>query len=144
MGRARAIRGGLLAIGIPVGVIGLWGLLAPRSWYEDFPSSGAGWIAALGPYNEHLSRDVGALFLAIAVLFGMAAASLDRRLVQAALIAALVFDVPHLVFHVANRGGLSTADNVANIGLLSLVVVVQAVLLALSRGLGLGEGRERS
>ena len=39
----------------------------PRSFYDDFPL-GRGWIAASGgAYNEHLVRDVGALFLALAI-----------------------------------------------------------------------------
>ena len=46
---------------------GLYALLAPRSFYDDFPV-GRGWVEALPAYSEHLVRDVGALFLATAVV----------------------------------------------------------------------------
>src|SRR5256885_3835110 len=48
--------------------IGLWATFAPRSWYDHFPGGGRHWVAVDGPYNEHLTRDVGALYLALAVV----------------------------------------------------------------------------
>ena len=46
---------------------GLQATLAPKSFFDDFPL-GRGWIAHQGDaYNEHLVRDVGALFLALIV-----------------------------------------------------------------------------
>lgn len=63
--RKAVLRTLLLALAVPAGAAGGWALFAPRSWYDSFPAGeGHTWIKALGPYNEHLSRDVGALFLA--------------------------------------------------------------------------------
>ncbi len=56
---------GLLAVtSIPLGV---WAVIAPRSYYDDFPGFGRQWISPDGPFNEHLMRDFGALNLAIGV-----------------------------------------------------------------------------
>jgi hypothetical protein len=41
----------------------------------------------LGPYNEHLVRDVGALNLALGVLLASAAILLERRLARVSLLA---------------------------------------------------------
>jgi hypothetical protein len=90
--RARpAYRGRRLAPGRPVTVpapqilTGLWALSAPRSFYDDYPLAGRAWISTLGPYNEHLVRDVGAGLLALGMLVALAAFLLERRLVQVSL-----------------------------------------------------------
>jgi hypothetical protein len=36
--------------------VGIWALFLPRSFYEDFPSSGRDWVSTLGPYDEHLTQ----------------------------------------------------------------------------------------
>ena len=46
-------------------VLGCWAAFAPRSLYDDFPGFGHHWVVVDGPYNEHLVRDVGSLFLAL-------------------------------------------------------------------------------
>ena len=56
--RIETHRGGirflLLTLGIPQGLIGMWALFAPRSFYDDFPVGTDGWVNALGPFDEHL------------------------------------------------------------------------------------------
>jgi hypothetical protein len=66
------------------GVLGSWALLAPRSFYDDFPGLGRSWIAVDGPFNEHLIRDVGALNLALLVLVVAAAWRPTRELLAVA------------------------------------------------------------
>jgi hypothetical protein len=46
-----AIRFLLFALGIPQALIGLWALLAPSSFYDDFPAGTDGWVNVLGPYD---------------------------------------------------------------------------------------------
>lgn len=128
----REIRGGLLGLGIPVILIGGWALVAPRSWYDDFPTESADWISGLGAYQEHLVRDFGSLYVALGLLLAFAAVVLDRLLVQAVLAASLVFQVPHLIFHVANTEPFSTASNAVNLGLLVIGLLVTIVLLGMS------------
>jgi len=108
---------------------GFYALLAPRSFYEDFPL-GRGWVEALPAYNEHLLRDVGALFLATAVVLAAAAIWLERRLVLVALVSFLVFSVPHTAYHLFNLDGISTGDAVAEAVLLVLTVIAPLGLLA--------------
>jgi len=122
---ARLILGLLAAV---QAVDGFYALLAPRSFYEDFPA-GRGWVEALPAYNEHLLRDVGALFLATAVVLAAAAIWLDRRLVLVALVSFLAYSVPHTTYHLFNLDGLSTGDAIAEV--LSLVLTVVAPLALL-------------
>ena len=107
---------------------GFYALIAPRSFYEDFPV-GRGWVEALPAYNEHLIRDVGSLFLATAVVLAAAAIWLERRLVIVALVSFLVFSVPHTTYHLLNLQGISTGDAVAEAVLLVLTVIAPIGLL---------------
>ena len=79
----------------------LWALPFPRSFYNDFPVPGWDWVSTLGPYNEHLVTDYGAMNLALGVLLVSAAISLEKRLTQAALLTYLAFATPHFLFHAA-------------------------------------------
>ena len=118
---------GLLAV-VQV-VDGFYALLAPRSFYEDFPA-GRGWVEALPAYNEHLVRDVGSLFLATGVVLIAAAVWLDRRLVLVALVSYLVYSVPHLIYHLLNLEPFSTGDAIAEAVTLALTVIAPVWLLA--------------
>ena len=89
-----------VALALTGAVVGAWALLAPASFWSDFPGSGLGWVAAAGPYDEHLVRDVGALYLALGVV--ALAGARDARTARVAGAAWLVFSVPHLAFHVAD------------------------------------------
>jgi hypothetical protein len=129
----REIRGGLLALGLPLIAIGAWALLAPHSFFDNFPTRSRHWVSALGPYDEHLVRDFGSLYLALGGLLVSAGVLLSRVLVRVALVLSLVYGIPHLIFHASETGALSTSDNVMNISLLALAVVVPVVLLALTR-----------
>ena len=70
MNNQRTERSALALIGLFMLPAGLQAAFAPRSFFVDFPL-GRGWISHQGdPYNEHLVRDVGALFLALIVVTG--------------------------------------------------------------------------
>jgi hypothetical protein len=118
---------------------GFYALLAPRSFYEDFPL-GRGWVEALPAYNEHLLRDVGALFLATAVVLAAAAIWLERRLVLVALASFLVFSIPHTIYHLLNLEGLSTGDAIGEaVSLLFTVIAPLVLLVAMLRSRRAGE-----
>jgi hypothetical protein len=126
--RQSGLRVGLVFLCVSAALVGLWALLAPRSFYDDFPGLGMNWVRALPRFNQHLARDVGALNLGFALLFGWAAASLDRRLVRAASCAWLVYAIPHLIFHLFHLDQLATAEAVMQT--LALVAVVVVPLMA--------------
>ncbi len=130
---AFAIRVALGSLGLIQLVDGLYALLAPVSFYEDFPL-GRGWVAAIPAYNEHLVRDVGGLFLATAALLLAAAWFLQRRLVIVAAASFLLFSIPHAIYHFLNLGPYSTGDAIANVlGLAATVVLPIWVLVELRR-----------
>ena len=128
-----AIRAALAGAGLIQVVDGLYALLAPTSFYEDFPL-GRGWVEALPAYSEHLVRDVGGLFLATGAALLAAAWTLQRRLVIVVAASFLLFSVPHAVYHLLNLGPYSTGDAIANgFGVLALVVLPAWVLIELRR-----------
>jgi hypothetical protein len=128
-------RAGLIILAAGSALVGVWALFAPQSFFDDFPGGGSAWVSAQPPYNEHLVRDVGALNLALAALLGWAAVALERRLVQVALIVALVYAFPHFVFHVSHLEDLSTGDKVAQTSVLALGVLLPVALLVPARRL---------
>ena len=123
----------LWSVAVPSAMTGLWALLAPSSWWENFPGLGLVWLPATGDYNEHLARDYGGALLALAVLLIVLAVAPRTKLAVAAPATYLVWALPHLVYHVANVEQLSTGDNVVNLAILAGSVAVPAFLL-LQRG----------
>jgi hypothetical protein len=114
------------------GVIGVWALLAPKSFYSSFPIAGHAWVSLLPPYNEHLTRDVGELSLALTVVLGAAALTGRRLLSVVALVAVAVYAVPHAIFHVLHLEGFPASDAAAQsigIGLQLVVIGILAWLL---------------
>src|SRR5438094_3454884 len=97
------------------GVVGLWASLAPHSFYDDFPGGGRHWVAVDGPFNEHLVRDFGALNLALALVLIVALVVGSRLLVTTAAGAALLFAVPHTLYHLFNLQVFSGSDKVGNV-----------------------------
>ena len=113
-------------------LVGVWALLAPISFYRNFPLPGHAWVSMLPPYNEHLTRDVGELSLALTVLLGAAAVTGQRLLSVVAIIATAVYAVPHAVYHARHLEGFPTGDAVAQmvgIALQLVLVVIVAWLL---------------
>lgn len=130
---SRPVRIGLLVLGAGQGLVALWALFAPRSFFGDFPTKSADWVDALLPYNEHLVRDYGASFLALSVLALAAAWRAERQLVTVALWVWLVSAVPHVVFHLAHAGEPPGFKGVSSLLALGFNVVLPLVLLYLVR-----------
>ena len=79
--------------------VGAWSLLAPASFYQDFPNFSWAWVSVDGPYNEHLIRDVGGLQLGIAVLVLLALLKPSPTLLQAVALVTLAVQLPHNLYH---------------------------------------------
>ncbi len=110
----------------------LWALPFPRSFYDYFPLPGRDWVSTLGPYDEHLVRDYGALNLALGILLVATAIFLQRPLTQVALGAWLGYALPHFVYHTTLTDHFSPFDNVGQLGSLGLQVLLPLVLLFLT------------
>jgi hypothetical protein len=130
------IRIALIYLTVTIGFLAIWILVAPRGFYDNFPGGSAHWVSALPPYNEHLERDFGVASLGLAVLAGLAAYWMDRRVIQATALAMLAAGLPHVVYHLTTTEHYSTGDNVASlIGLALDVVVPLGLLYLVSDGL---------
>jgi hypothetical protein len=119
----------LLLLAIPTLELGIWATLAPQSFFNSFPGGGRHWVAADGPFNEHLVRDFGALNLALAFVLIVALIVGSRLLVTTAAGAALLFAVPHTLYHLFNLQVFSSEDKVANVVTLSITVLLPIAVI---------------
>lgn len=125
----RSVRVVLVLYAASLAVTGGWAAAFPRSFYDDYPGFGLVWVAPDGPYNEHLVRDVGTLFLALATLVAVAAVRTTPLLVGVAAGASLVNAVPHLTYHLFNMEVLETSEQVTSGATLVVAAVVPLGLL---------------
>jgi hypothetical protein len=123
------LRRALLAVlALSAALVGGWATVAARSFYDSVTGAGRHWVAMDGPYNEHLVRDVGGLYLALLVvsLWALCQPQLGRL----AGISWLVFSVPHLIYHASHLDMFGTADKIGNIVSLGGTAAVAAALAA--------------
>ena len=113
-------------------VVGGWQLLAPASFWTDFPGLGRHWVSGDGGYNEHLLRDVGQGNVAVGVVALVALLSSGVWLARATRLAALVANLPHQLYHQTHLdrlpGDLDRVLQTAALSLVSLAAVVLTVL----------------
>jgi hypothetical protein len=127
------LRAGLVFLAAAQGVGGAVQLFAPKFFYDNFPTASHPWVSLIPPYSEHLMRDVGALTVAYAFVLAVAAVTMDRLMVRTALVANLIFTVPHFVFHAFHLDVFSTGDAIGQTISLGVGVVLPAACLALTR-----------
>ncbi len=112
--------GVLLTLAVPQLVIGLWAVVAPQNWFDNFPGIDPRLVTAHPPFNEHLATDAGAGFLATGLALAVAALWGHRVAMQTALVADATFTVPHLLYHAINpAAALSGAEDLRNVGMLA-------------------------
>ena len=109
----------------------LQALLAPKSFYYDFPL-GRGWVEAYPAYNEHFIYDYGAYTLGALVALVLAGIWLDRRVVQLAIISWLIGASIHFVYHAVTIDRFGTGDAIANMAGLLVFIVLPGGLLVRS------------
>jgi hypothetical protein len=124
----RTARVALWLLVLSAASIGIPAAIAPHAFYSDFPFF-AHWVELLPPYNRHLVTDVGGLYLGFAVLFAWAAWTLQPALVRAASAAWLLTAAIHLAFHASHLEGFGTADAIAELS--SLAILLAPPLAAL-------------
>jgi hypothetical protein len=122
----------LAVIGVASGAVGLWAQAFPRSFYDDFPGLGRVWVAVDGPFNEHLVRDVGGLNLGLAFVALAALVTANVAMARVAGGAALIYGLPHLLYHLTHLDPYDTGDAVAMV--VSLGGAALAALVAVASG----------
>lgn len=103
-------RGIARALAASAAYVGFWAMIWPHSFFTSFPGLGHTWVAPLGPFNEHLVRDVGGLYVALVVFSGRVAAKGDVGALRALGSAWIAFGLSHLAFHATHRHGFSTVE----------------------------------
>lgn len=81
----------------------VWMLANPSHWYWNLPAN----VPGTGPLNEHLVRDVGAVYLMVGIALAIGVFRRSMRL--PAMVLATTFYVLHALVHVvdSSRGLLS-------------------------------------
>ncbi|MCS7478624.1 hypothetical protein ACFFQW_13635 [Umezawaea endophytica] len=124
----------LLLLAVVAASVGCWAYFAPVHWYDTFPGFGHRWLPVLGPYSEHLVKDVGAAYLGLTAL-SLAAAwrAADTYVVRIAGAGWTVFNVLHLAYHLQHLGMYQPVDQVLNVVALVSIAIGGAVLLLPAR-----------
>ncbi|TMR96853.1 hypothetical protein EJK15_21240 [Nonomuraea basaltis] len=107
-------------------------LFAPKFFYDNVPTTNHPWVSLIPPYSEHLMRDVGALTMTYAFVLAVAAVTMDRLMVRTALVANLIFAVPHFIFHAFHLEEFSVGDAIGQTISLGVGVLLPAACLALT------------
>jgi AhpD family alkylhydroperoxidase len=128
-----AMRTTLVLLAIPQVGIGVWALISPRGWFENFPGAGNHWLPFFGPFDEHLVVDVGSAFLALGVLLVVAAVSLERRLVLIAASTYLAYQLPHAIYHFGADDRMTSGDQIANAIALAIALLAAGGIVIASR-----------
>ena len=90
------------------------------------------WLPVLGPFNEHLSRDVGGLYLALLVLSAGALWRVrDAYMVRLIAGAWTAFSLPHLLFHLRHLSMYNTRDQILNVVTLGGTLLIALALLVM-------------
>ncbi|GAA4544625.1 hypothetical protein GCM10023192_55570 [Amycolatopsis samaneae] len=121
----------LVVFGVVEAGVGVWPLVAPMGFYQDFPGFRRGWVAMDGPFNEHLLRDFGGLNLALAVVLVGAAVIGTTATARLAGVAALLFGVPHFAYHLVHLVHFDSVDRILIVATTGLGALVPLVLILL-------------
>jgi hypothetical protein len=131
-GRTGPLRAVLAALALGAAVPGAWAAFAPRSFYDDFPGTGH-WVSRLPAYSEHLVMDVGAFYLAFALMLGWAALRPAPALVIPLCSGWAVFCAVHLAWHATHLEGFGAANAIGQTAALAAVLAATLAALVLAR-----------
>src|ERR687898_201556 len=114
--RAAAAIGGVI-----FGAVGIWALVAPRSFFDT--------LARFEPYNQHFLQDIGAFQIGLGAVLLLAALAPHADLLAAALLGVGIGSVAHAVSHVLgiDLGGRPALD-IPVLSALAVVLLVAGVV----------------
>jgi hypothetical protein len=130
-------RGCLVVLALSGALVGGWAYFAPLNWYNTFPGMGMRWLPVLGPYNEHLVKDVGGMYLALTVLSALTLVYLSNRTLRiVTAVSWTTFNLLHLIYHLQMLHMYGTRDAVLNVVALGGVLLCSAALALPTRSTG--------
>ncbi len=130
MEQSKLIRVLLVILAVPNLFAGLWALVSPQGWYDNFPGYAPQLISAYPPFNNHLVTDAGAGLFAAGAAALTAALWPRREVIIASMVAVLAFVVPHTLFHLFNPSDLLTAsEDATSTASLGISVAIAAYVL---------------
>ena len=120
---------GLVVLAVPNLVAGLWGMVAPERWFDNFPGWAPRLVAAFPPYNEHLAVDAASGLFASGAAAAIALCWRRRQVVIVAMAVFLAFALPHAIFHLTHPADAlnSREDAVNTLSLWAEVAIATAV-----------------
>lgn len=121
------VRVALVILAVNELVVGAWNLLAPRSFYDNFPT-----VDLTPPFSGHYARDFGGATLGIAVLLIIAVVRPQPVIVGMASLAYSIFAVPHFFFHLHHLEDATWGDAVFLTAANALVAIIGVGLTAWS------------
>jgi hypothetical protein len=111
-------------------ILGVWTYALPRNWYDRFPGFGLKWVAPTGPYNEHFVKDIGSMYLALAVLTAAALwFAANDATVRITAAAWTTFNLAHLIYHLTMLQVYEGRDKFLVVASLVILLLVSAALL---------------
>ena len=124
---------GLAILAVPNLVAGLWGLIAPEHWFDNFPGWAPRLVAAFPPYNEHLAVDAASGLFASGVAAAIALGWRRREVVIVAIAVFLAFALPHAIFHLAHPAdALNSREDALNVLSLWAEVAMSVAILVVA------------
>lgn len=109
--------------------VGVWAFFFPQEFYDSFPGALGSWVSVDGPFNEHLIRDVGAMYLALG---GASVGSLiwrNEAVYRVLGIAWTVFGALHFAYHALHLHHMTIVDAVGEMISLGVSLLLGVVLL---------------
>ncbi|MBI1759558.1 MAG: hypothetical protein HYR62_10110 [Actinobacteria bacterium] len=132
----------LSALAFGQAAVGAWAAVWPHSFFDAFPGLGLRWVIGDGPFNEHLTRDVGGLSLSLAVLTVAAVRTAGQVSGRWLALAWEAYAVPHLAFHIVHLDHLDRrVDQVSSLVALSVSVGVPLIYALAWRRAGADDAR---
>ena len=109
--------------------VGGWAYFAPQSFYDSFPGVLGSWVSVDGPFNEHLIRDVGAMYLALAAASIGGLLWRNQAVFRVLGIAWTVFGTLHFLYHALHLEHMSLEAAIGEMVALGVSLLLGVVLL---------------
>jgi hypothetical protein len=109
--------------------VGIWAYGAPHGFYDSFPGVLGSWVSVDGPFNEHLIRDVGAMYLALGAASIGGLLWRDRAVFRILGVAWTVFGTLHFAYHALHLEHMPLESAIGEMVALGVSLLLGVVLL---------------